>query len=481
MGRGKQQSAKSKKKAQQRSPPTESQAGPSKVLTIVELKTLPPKRPVHTPTASGDALGPRRRLPVAQTPSPHNTGNIRKHDEETFKILAIPKIRNLLPRAISERVQDVIDGARHGKRNLSQLSGLSLNASPPPAKQQMVEKNRERADAIIDSRLQSMEEHLAKANQLVTILNNEWHDGSLNITRNMFQSEIERLERLIAALNADIAVMRTSRHEISGRMMDDMAWQQDGQNTDWAYLDLLISRYKTPEGARISLFASRTSPAQERYRKKVMKAYDAEKKDLLWAAHIVGYNVGEPSVQHLFGPPDDRDGHSMSAKNGMPMYKEYEKAFDDARLVIVPDGDPETNCWKVWCLDDPNAHEASAMVPVGHELHGRSLQFLNDFRPRQRHDVPGWWRDYHISGSTENKMVWATPGSYLRTSTLRKLAHQIGHLTEEEAAAFAGGDRVELAEEDEEMDSTHSSVVSSAYSSQNSPTPASRKGKEVIR
>ncbi|KAK0761450.1 hypothetical protein N5P37_006401 [Trichoderma harzianum] len=37
----------------------------------------------------------------------------------------------------------------------------------------------------------------------------------------------------------------------------------------------IISRYKTPEGARLSLFASRDQSAQERFRKKVLKAYDA--------------------------------------------------------------------------------------------------------------------------------------------------------------------------------------------------------------
>lgn len=27
----------------------------------------------------------------------------------------------------------------------------------------------------------------------------------------------------------------------------------------------------------------------------------------------------------------------MAVKNGMPMHETYEKAFDDARLIVVPD------------------------------------------------------------------------------------------------------------------------------------------------
>jgi hypothetical protein len=73
---------------------------------------------------------------------------------------------------------------------------------------------------------------------------------------------------------------------------------------------------------------------------------------------------------------------------------------------------------------------------------------------RQRHNVPGWWRDYLANGPGN---VWATPRSYLRTSTLRRIAHQVGHLTKEEAAIFAGGEPGE--DEDEDMDSLHSDVI----------------------
>lgn len=274
---------------------------------------------------------------------------------------------------------------------------------------------------------------------------------------------------------------------------------------------MLISRYKTPEGARLSLFAPRDNDAQSRFRKNVIKAYGADDGDggrwcvisgqwretiYVNAAHIVRYNVGEPSARHLFGPPDDKDGHLMAAKNGIPMHEVYEKALDDARLVIIPDGDPEKGRWKTYYLHEADASKKSRALLIGRELHGRSLQFQTEFRPaarylyfafcmnilrRQRHDVPGWWKDYLIG----KEKVWATPGSYLRTSTLRRIARQIGHMTKEEAAIFAAekgnGRIIELAdeeeeeEEDEDMDSLHSSVIGSACSMQASPTPSTWK------
>ena len=84
------------------------------------------------------------------------------------------------------------------------------------------------------------------------------------------------------------------------------------------------------------------------------------------------------------------------------------------------------------------------------KLDGKVLQFPNNFRPakrylyfafvasllrRQRHEVPGWWRNRFDSILQE---VWATPGECLRRSTVLTLAHRIGHMLPEEASAFVG-------------------------------------------
>ncbi|PNP45270.1 hypothetical protein TGAM01_v209137 [Trichoderma gamsii] len=50
-----------------------------------------------------------RSLPVTNTPTHHSTGDIRRDDEETAKILALTKIRSKLPKKVSQRAQEVIE------------------------------------------------------------------------------------------------------------------------------------------------------------------------------------------------------------------------------------------------------------------------------------------------------------------------------------------------------------------------------------
>ncbi|KAL7801975.1 hypothetical protein V8C43DRAFT_324818 [Trichoderma afarasin] len=372
-------------------------------------------------------------------------------------------------------------------------------------KKRKIDKFRQKAESIIEDMLQSKKAYLAQTEKRVINLNYVWHTGSFDLGEDEYRSQIKQLERLITTLRGDVVVIQTSRPELSGRLMDNMIWQHDRQNTDGAYLDLLISRYKAHDVARLSLFASRDPSAQERFRKKVLKAYDTVDLDTAWcvisgkylpastvrAAHIVRYKMGKLSARHLFGPPGDKDGHLMADKNGIPIYYKYEAAFDDARLVIVPDGDPRKGCWKVHCLDDLDTHRPSGLVPFGCELHGRSLQFRNDFRPsaqylyfafcmnvlrRQRHEAPGWWRDYLVDGVGK---AWAAPGTYLCTLTLRILAYHVGHLTEKEAVEFAPGPADE--DEDVEMEDAHVDLLVAAYRNQNSLTPAASKDKRLPR
>ncbi|KAM0260691.1 hypothetical protein ACHAQJ_002607 [Trichoderma viride] len=79
--------------------------------------------------------------------------------------------------------------------------------------------------------------------------------------------------------------------------------------------------------------------------------------------------------------------------------------------------------------------------------------------------------------------MWASPGKYLGSSTLRKLAHRGGHLTADEAAIFIiegvtkKGD--EYVDNDEEMDDIHSGIVyESAMQSSLTPVHWKKSGNE---
>ncbi|KAK4085611.1 uncharacterized protein Triagg1_601 [Trichoderma aggressivum f. europaeum] len=83
-----------------------------------------------------------------------------------------------------------------------------------------------------------------------------------------------------------------------------------------------FSRYKTPEGAKLSLFASRDASAQERFRKKVLKAYDAVDEDVqctkswriaYFATPHKDYNI----AQNLRGRPRLPNNEKMTVPLGL--------------------------------------------------------------------------------------------------------------------------------------------------------------------
>ena len=109
----------------------------------------------------------------------------------------------------------------------------------------------------------------------------------------------------------------------------------------------------------------------------------------------------------MFGEVKAASGHIWSTANGMPLAMVYKKMLDNAKIAIVPaeqDGELQ-----VIVLDKDEAQkEYRNQSPQGKALHGRKLTFRNDHRPalrylyfafainilrRQRHEVPGWWRD----------------------------------------------------------------------------------------
>ncbi|KAF4455713.1 hypothetical protein FALBO_15562, partial [Fusarium albosuccineum] len=172
------------------------------------------------------------------------------------------------------------------------------------------------------------------------------------------------------------------------------------------------------------------------------------------AVHIVPYNTGELNAQYVFGKPttSDKDGHIMSARNGIPMAKHIEERFDGGRITLVPVPNSTDIKVVVFGASGPNASSSEK------KLNGTILSSQNDFRPahrylyfhyattllrRQRHEVPGWWKDFTEYGTLR---MWATPGQCLRHSMLLKLARNVGHLGSDEAADFASPKGIDKAE-----------------------------------
>ncbi|KAI0440538.1 hypothetical protein F4803DRAFT_553017 [Xylaria telfairii] len=148
-------------------------------------------------------------------------------------------------------------------------------------------------------------------------------------------------DRELGALFVERAHMRTSRFELAAREVDVEMWNKRAHAEDWEYIDQLVTMKNPPDPGK-----------QERWRKNVIKAYDAkDDQEKIWCpisrqhlsswmittTHIVRSNVAEPAAVHLFGPSNNNSGgHIWSIKNGIPLCKEYEQMLDDARIAIMP-------------------------------------------------------------------------------------------------------------------------------------------------
>lgn len=208
---------------------------------------------------------------------------------------------------------------------------------------------RKKMDAMADV----LKAELDAAQGHIRVLNVLYHKGDIGITTDEFEENLENLETKIVLCQVNLAVLQRHKNQFIGEYIDDMGTQFDGRRIDDAvYIDRLISRYRTPDNAKLTIFKSRDAAAQERFRNDVFSEYDANVGEHKWccisgytedscdvvAAHIVPYNMGEVNAEYLFGKsgPSMKNGHIMSSHNGIPMIKMYDRMFDDGRMTLVP-------------------------------------------------------------------------------------------------------------------------------------------------
>ncbi|KAL6900020.1 hypothetical protein GGI43DRAFT_384197 [Trichoderma evansii] len=382
--------------------------------------------------------------------------------------LTLPNLRGDLRQEVLQRVDQILEDLRTEMSSLRVLNQIGV-------------------DSVINKALHSKRKELDAAQELISILNEEYHAGHIDFENEALHSEGVNLECRIESLMGDTLVLRTSGHQISGGMRDDIIWRQGYGSVststpiDKTCIDSLIAPYKTPEGAKLALFAPKDVGAENRFRENVFKAYDAKRGKLAWcvisgqwhdAKHvkvfdIVPHRMGEATAQHILGSPDSEDGHLMGAKNGMPMHRVYAEALRGGNLVLLPEEDQDDedgsfSRWRTSFWDDNESLDNNGL-PWGPELEQRLLQFQNQFRPAtrylyflycmtvlrwQRYQPAGWWRTCF-----DNPLPGERPvGFYLRESTLQKVARIIGHLGEEEAVEFAAERTFRRAPDDSDED-----------------------------
>lgn len=428
--------------------------------------------PPTTPTA-GSSQQPRDVTP--RTPT-------RNLPLAEFPVEADAEFLNFtpqLPPKLRPAISGYMEAVKQSKRNFSDVSDRSQESickakhqkvegtlSSPSYSRIVMSQWEDRFDA---ARIAVQSLYDAKVQEFIVLMK-AYADGDLDYTKKEFLDARASIEKAIGHLRSSLIALTTSKFEMIGEATDWSQWLQVQEISDFAYIDAIIARYKTPPKATHTLFQKRDPKVQQRFRAAVLKAYGASREGQTpktwcvisgrwWpdymvtvkAAHIVAYNVSECTARYLFGTTTKKDGHLLDPSNGLPMMKVYEEMFDDSSIVIVPDPD-DNNGFIVRHLDedlltaadnDPSGIECEA--PLGWALEKKKLKFNTDFRPakrylyfsfainvlrRQRHQVPGWWHD-RVKFSGEK--VWATPDkkadkNYLRKGLLTKIARCVGQV-----------------------------------------------------
>lgn len=419
-------------------------------------------------TAKAGPSTPRSRAPIAKSP-------VSSIASSAGSLLS-PKVRTQLAKTFDiDSLDPFYERPDLAKRNVSQASALSVAEGKTKIFKFEDENHADtRAKLVMNQNLQALKTYknqldaeIDRVDKLIAALTTSWKQGTLDTTFEEYNTQLQTLEKRSGELLTKTLVISSSKFRLAGEVVDIQRLNDAESADDWSYIDHLIWRYAELEGA-FTLKFSRDATQQEQWRKKMMREYDAyqERGNKMWcpilgewqppvtivAAHIVSHNVPEWSAGYLFGETKDAGGHIWSTANGIPLHRLYEEMLDNARIAIVPtDKNREL---QVIVLDKREAEDDSAQypgLPTGKDLHGRVLKFQNDKRPalrylyfafainilrRQRHEVPGWWKDRMDYG--QGNTTWASPGAYLKSSMLRKLARRIGHVYEEDQSLFWG-------------------------------------------
>jgi hypothetical protein len=230
----------------------------------------------------------------------------------------------------------------------------------------------------------------------------------------------------------------------------------------------------------------RTTDNQSKMRSSMVKDYCNGKKTSVWepvlgmwvhpqltvAAHLFPWHSAD-MMDQIFGQGAVEE--VFSSLNGLFLCREIESALEKGYIAITPDQDlepedlspPEADRearrqrLKEWERSSPKEYKVVVLdsspkimqeavfdqtnlgYPVSRlaELHGRRLNFLNDFRPRSRYV---WWTYLHaitqISWREKNTIesaipkevakgtrYWGTRGRYVKKNMLLGFIQEIGH------------------------------------------------------
>lgn len=371
----------------------------------------------------------------------------------------------ILSKFLKEDRDVIAEKSNNLKRKLRECSEIFEQDLVKKPQNMRIEEWKKRIGDQAEEWLQLMkeivEEEIISGNTVLKALNRSLEEGHISRTEHaeeiaVSETQLSQQQKRWMAIDMNLETMK-------GITVDE---HLQNQELKFAYVDLLISRFESPTAAKYTFKRPRTKEDDARWKRECYNHYNAnhpKHEDGNWCvvsrafvaadgcsnAHIIPYNVGESTVQTIFG--ERQAPYLTSVDNILPMTKMAKRALDKALIAIVPaepgDKDPESKqpCeagdLKIIVLNE--AVYKTALEKVFGRVHrdhldGRVLGFRNKNRPslkflylrafisialRQRYLVPGWADDQKKLAGTQWKEL---EKGKIKRSFLWALATYIG-------------------------------------------------------
>lgn len=166
-----------------------------------------------------------------------------------------------------------------------------------------------------------------------------------------------------------------------------------------------------------------------------------QRSDTVTAAHLAPNALGPSLLTYLTGTPVET---TMLVGNGILLDRSIEEELDNGNVAIIPVGNIEDPVELKLVIIDESLRSVRFGNGTWDVFDGRVLKFKNSARPQKRflylryamtmlyalrHKRPGY--ESLQSNIWPSRIIWASPGKYVRKSSIQVIAGLIGeHFTE---------------------------------------------------
>jgi hypothetical protein len=210
----------------------------------------------------------------------------------------------------------------------------------------------------------------------------------------------------------------------------------ESRNGQKAWKESLVEFYDFGEpGTRRSAGMNGEKVRYDQYWCPILREYMEPK--VIKAAHIAPHTLGPTMISYLTGTATDT---TMLMGNGILLYTVFEDQLDRGGIAFVPAaGTDDPVELKLVLVDESLRSKRAFLAKTWGDFDGQTLEFKNSARPQKRFlylryamTILHAWRSklqgFEVLQSRiwPSRLIWATPGKYIRKSPLLVIGGMIG-------------------------------------------------------